>query len=151
MLWSLFSLKITSLTITFFIIISLTITSSVSSLEITSLSIPSYSKQGENVTFHCKYTVNKSQLAELDIKWYLGSSPSPFLVYLPYLQQEPQVVDHRFRQKIVFMEEKVGSGFVMKNMSSDLSGVYTCKVSTNTMERISRKRIKIYSKLTLIT
>ena len=151
MLWSVLSLKITSLTITFFIIISLTITSSVSSLEITSLSIPSYSKQGENVTFHCKYTVNKSQLAELDIKWYLGSSPSPFLVYLPYLQQEPQVVDHRFRQKIVFMEEKVGSGFVMKNMSSDLSGVYTCKVSTNTMERISRKRIKIYSKLTLIT
>ena len=146
MLWYMLSLKITS-----FIIIFLTITPSVSSLEITSLTIPSYSKQGENITFQCKYTVNRSQLAELDIKWYLGSSPSPFLVFLPYLQQEPQVVDPRFRQKIVFMDEKVGSGFVMMNMSTDLAGVYTCKVSTNTQERISRKRIKIYSKLTLMT
>merc|ERR1711970_592710 len=156
MLRSLVSLNITflnlpSLTITSFIIISLTLTSSVSSLEITSLAIPSYSKQGENVTFHCKYTVNKSQLAELDIKWYLDSSPSPFLVFLPYLQQEPQVVDPRFRQKIVFMEEKVGSGFMMMNMSTDLSGVYTCKVSTNTHERISRKRIKIYKPADSIT
>ena len=101
------------------------------------------------MTFQCKYTVNRSQLAELDIKWYLGSSPSPFLVFLPYLQQEPQVVDPRFRQNIVFMDEKGGSGFVMMNMSTDLAGVYTCKVSTNTQERISRKRIKIYSKLLL--
>merc|ERR1719320_606255 len=43
------------------------------------------------------------------------------------------------------------SGFVMMNMSTDLSGVYTCKVSTNTQERISRKRIKIYKPADSIT
>merc|ERR1712154_77391 len=38
----------------------------------------------------------------------------------------------------------MGSGFLMLNMSSEMSGVYTCKVSTNTQESIRRKRIKIY-------
>lgn len=132
-------------------IINLSITSSITFLEITSLTIPSYSKQGENVSFHCEYTVNDSQLAELDIKWYLGSSPSPFLVFLPYLQHQPQVVDPKFRQKIVFRSVKFGSEFVMVNMSTDLSGVYTCKVSTNTEERIRRKRINIYNPADSIT
>lgn len=116
----------------------------VQSLEITSLSLPSYTLQGGNASFHCAYTVNSSQLAELDIKWYLGSSPSPFLVFLPFLQQQPQVVDPTFRHRILFREERGGSGFLMLNMSSEMSGVYTCKVSTNTQESIRRKRIKIY-------
>ena len=79
------TLTLPSFAITPVTIIALSITSSITSLEITSLTIPSYSRQGENVSFHCEYTVNDSQLAELDIKWYLGSSPSPFLVFLPYL------------------------------------------------------------------
>ena len=58
----------------------------VTSLEITNLSLPSYSEEGENITFHCEYSVHSSKLVELDIKWYLGSSPSPFLVFLPHLQ-----------------------------------------------------------------
>ena len=82
----------------------------------------------------------------MDIKWYLGSSPSPFLVFLPHLQKEPQVVNHRFREKIVFSEGVVGSGFMMVNVTTDMSGVYTCKVSTNTEERIRRKRVTVYSK-----
>ena len=118
----------------------------VSSLEITSLSLPSYSEEGQNLTFHCDYIVHRLKLAELDIKWYLGSSPSPFMVFLPHLQKEPQVVDHRFREKIVFSEGVVGSGFMMVNVTTDMSGVYTCKVSTNTEERIRRKRVTVYSK-----
>ena len=104
----------------------------VSTLKIVSLEIPSYIPEGQNLKFHCDYNVDKNKLAELDIKWYLGSSPSPFMVFLPHLQKEPQVVDHRFREKIIFSEGVVGSGFMMKNATTDMSGVYTCKVSTNT-------------------
>ena len=68
------------------------------------------------------------------------------MVFLPHLQKEPQVVDHRFREKIVFSEGVVGSGFMMVNITTDMSGVYTCKVSTNTEERIRRKRVTVYSK-----
>ena len=82
----------------------------------------------------------------MDIKWYLGSSPSPFLVFVPHMQKEPQVVDTRFRDKIVFRGGLVGSGFMMLNVTTDISGVYTCKVSTNTEERIRRKRVTVYSK-----
>ena len=124
----------------------MTIVSAVSSLEITSLSIPSYSEEGQNISFHCDYNVDRNKVAELDIKWYHDSSPSPFMVFLPHLQKEPQVVDHRFREKIVFSEGVVGSGFMIVNISTDMSGVYTCKVSTNTEERIRRKRVTVYSK-----
>ena len=124
----------------------LAILSRVQCLDITDLSIPSYSKEGENVTFFCHYKVESSKLAELDIKWYLGSAPSPFLVFLPHLQKEPQVVDPRFREKIVFSEGMVGSGFTILNMTQDMSGLYTCQASTNTEERRRRKRILIYSK-----
>ena len=120
--------------------------SDILSLEITSLSVPSYVPEGHNLSFHCSYNVDRSKVAELDIKWYLGSSPSPFMVFLPHLQKEPQVVDHRFREKIVFSEGVVGSGFMMVNITTDMSGVYTCKVSTNTEERIRRKRVTLYSK-----
>ena len=126
-----------------------TIVGLVSSLEISSLSIPSYSEDGKNISFHCDYNVDRTKIAELDIKWYLGSSPSPFMVFLPHLQKEPQVVDHRFREKIVFSEGVVGSGFMMVNVTTDMSGVYTCKVSTNTEERIRRKRVTVYSKYCL--
>ena len=124
----------------------MTIVCAVSSLEITSLSIPSYREKGQNISFHCDYNVDRSKVAELDIKWYIGSSPSPFMVFLPHLQKEPQVVEPRFREKIVFSDGVVGSGFMMVNVTTDMSGVYTCKVSTNTEERIRRKRVTVYSK-----
>ena len=122
----------------------------VTSLEINSLLIPSNALEGENVTFHCDYSVDPSKLAELDIKWYLGKSPSPFLVFLPFLQTEPQVVDPRFRQKIVFSDGVVGSWFRLVNVSTDMSGLYTCKVSTNLEEKIQRKRMTVYSKCTVM-
>ena len=125
------------------------ILSMVQCLDITSLSIPSYSQEGGNVIFSCQYAVDSSKFAELDIKWYLGSSPSPFMVFLPHLQKEPQVVDPKFREKIVFSEGMEGSGFTILNMTRDMSGLYTCQASTNTGERRRRKRIIIYSKHSL--
>ena len=116
------------------------------SLEITSLTLPSQSPEGRNLLFSCGYTVNRAKLVELDIKWYLGTSPSSFILFLPHIQKEPQVVDPRFRENIVFREGLMSSGFMMENVTADMSGVYTCKVSTNTEERMRRKRVTIYSK-----
>ena len=118
----------------------------VTPLTITSLSLSSYSEEGKTIYIHCAYSVNTDKMPELDIKWYLGSSPSPFMVFLPNLQKEPQVVDPRFREKIIFREGYMNSGFMMENVTADMSGVYTCKVSTNTEERSRWRRITIYSK-----
>ena len=126
----------------------LAILSTVQCLDITSLSIPSYSEEGENVTFFCQYEVESSKFVELDIKWYLGNSPSPFMVFLPHLQKEPQVVDPNFKEKIVFREGIEGRGFTILNITRDMSGLYTCQASTNTEERRRRKRILIYSTYT---
>ena len=129
-----------------FLAILVTIINSVLSLHITDLTIPSYTQQGSNITFYCAYSVNIEKLAEVDIKWYFGSSPSPFMVFLPHLQTEPQVVDPLLREKLVFPPGWEKTGFLMMNTSTENSGVYTCKVSTMTRERIRRKRIIVYSK-----
>ena len=124
-----------------------TIVTSINSLNITDLVIPPYTQQGSNITLFCSYSVDKDKIAELDIKWYFGNSPSPFMVFLPHMQAEPQVVDPVFREKLLFSEGWLESGFLMMNTTTDLSGLYTCKVSTNTRERVRRKRIIIYSEL----
>merc|ERR1719195_2488071 len=32
----------------------------------------------------CHYSLPDTRLPELDIKWYHGASPSPFMVFLPH-------------------------------------------------------------------
>ena len=122
------------------------IINSVFSLHITDLVIPSFTQQGSTITFYCAYSVNIAKIAEVDIKWYFGNSPSPFMVFLPHMQTEPQVVDPLLREKLVFPPGWEKTGFLMLNTSREDSGLYTCKVSTMTTERIRRKRIIVYSK-----
>ena len=40
----------------------------------------------------CRYLVEEQRLGELDIKWYLDSSPSPWLVHLPHHWTLPHIV-----------------------------------------------------------
>ena len=40
----------------------------------------------------CRYLVEEQRLGELDIKWYLDSSPSPWLVHLPHHWTVPHIV-----------------------------------------------------------
>ena len=60
--------------------------------EIESLSVPGYRLEGSSVEMVCRYLVDSQRLGELDIKWYLESSPSPWLVHLPHHWTLPHVV-----------------------------------------------------------
>ena len=50
------------------------------SIELESLDFPSYIIAGDSAVMSCLYKVSQVQESELDIKWYHGTSPSPFLV-----------------------------------------------------------------------
>ena len=49
-------------------------------LEIESLAVPPILVSGDSAVMSCYYTLPDTRLPELDIKWYHGASPSPFMV-----------------------------------------------------------------------
>lgn len=49
-------------------------------LEIESLAVPPVLVSGDSAVMSCYYTLPDTRLPELDIKWYHGASPSPFMV-----------------------------------------------------------------------
>ena len=115
------------------------------------LSMPRYAREGSDIPFHCKYSVPTKSVAELDVKVYHGESPSPLLVFLPSLKQVPQIVDQKFQKLIFFSETNTFDGrselkLTFKNLRVNMSGLFTCKVSTNTAEMISTRRLTVYSK-----
>ena len=62
------------------LLLSLSLTPQSGSLEIESLSVPSYVVSGNSAIMSCYYSVPDDRLPELDIKWYHANSPAPFLV-----------------------------------------------------------------------
>ena len=50
------------------------------SIELESLDFPSFIITGDTAIMSCLYKVKQIKQTELDIKWYHGTSPSPFLV-----------------------------------------------------------------------
>ena len=63
----------------------LPLASPTSPLHISSLLVPSWAYENSSISLSCTYSLAVSQFRELDIKWYHGASPSPFLVSLPSL------------------------------------------------------------------
>ena len=56
------------------------------------MSVPSYRLEEEEVMMVCRYEVEEEKMSELDIKWYLDSSPSPWLVHLPHHWRAAQLL-----------------------------------------------------------
>ena len=54
--------------------------------------MPSYRLEDSSVELVCRYQVEAEMLGELDVKWYLDSSPSPWLVHLPHHWTLPHIV-----------------------------------------------------------
>ena len=104
---------------------------------------------GSDAHFKCSYSdLNLSDYSELDIKWYFNTSNTPFLVDLPFLQGKPQIVDPLYEALIVLPQKRDGltSFFILQNISTVFSGIYTCKVSTFSKEIIRRKKLIISGK-----
>ena len=67
------------------VLVTLVMTHSlVRALEIESLAVPPVLVSGDSAVMSCYYTLPDTRLPELDIKWYHGASPSPFMVSIYY-------------------------------------------------------------------
>ena len=127
------------------LIINFYVLSTVNCLHIKTLEI--VTKSFDTLVFHCDYKVEEDKIPELDIKWYYNDSPSPFMVFLPQHWNQPQILEDNLRDIIEMDVETGGRVWSMKNVTSEHSGLYTCKVSTNSDEVLYRKRVTIQSKI----
>ena len=120
-----------------------------SSIEIKELGVPSWGEEGGEVDLTCCFSLPASHYPELDVKWYHGSSPSPFLVWLPHLQETMQVVGETSltsHLEVPTTQQQGCSSFRLSNLSLPLSGLFTCKVATFTQEAVASRRLTVVRK-----
>ena len=120
-----------------------------SCLKIKELGVPSWGEEGGEVELSCCFSLPTSNYPELDVKWYHGSSPSPFLVWLPHLQETMQVVGEtslNSHLEVPTTQHRGCSSFRLSNLSLPLSGLFTCKVATFTQEAVASRRLTVVRK-----
>ena len=123
------------------------------SLRLHSVAVPSFAETGSDVIFSCNYSYTETDKQELDIKWYLDDSPSPFLVWVPHQKRRPQIVGDKFRSHIDTSfstghdEYKLHSHILIRNVTPDMAGIYTCKVATFTQEQYLSQRIVVFGEI----
>ena len=118
------------------------------------LDVPSLVEYGsENILLDCDFDYDENEKVQLDIKWYFNSEPTPFYQWVPEKMARPQIIGDKFKHH-VDLDHVVHSdshkrhrALLLKRPTTELSGVYTCKVSSFISEDIRRKRMTVYCKL----
>lgn len=123
-------------------------------VDIRELSVPKLVELGsENVVLDCDYDYDEREKMELDIKWYFNDSHEPFFQWVPGQLKRPQVIGELFARHLDLDYAvsdtrdrfKRHRALLLRRPTLDLSGSYTCKVSTFTDEEIRRKSMTIYA------
>ena len=87
---------------------------------LTNLKAPSSISEGDNLDLACEYSVSRLILPELDIKMYIGDSPSPFLVFLPYYHSKPMLVEKRYNEVVKMIGGERSTMVTFANITLDL-------------------------------
>ena len=138
------------------IIFSLLLFPSDASLSVTirELRVPELVELGTNnhIELDCDYDYEDREKLQLDIKWYFNNEPSPFYQWVPGEMDKPQIIGEKFKGHLnlghaVHRDHfKRHRALMIVNPTLELSGIYTCKVSTFLDEEIRQKRMTIYCK-----
>jgi len=130
------------------------------SVKIRQLTVPSTVEAGsENILLDCDFDYDADERVQLDIKWYFNNEPSPFYTWVPEKMSRPQIIGERFRNHVdldhvvqhVSDSHKKHRALLLKRPTTELSGIYTCKVSTFVSEDVRRKKMTVYSPATKVT
>lgn len=105
----------------------------------------------DHILLDCDFEYEPSEKYQLDIKWYFNNEPSPFIQWVPGQMSRPQLIDERWRGHVNLNHSVHADAFMrhrallLTNPTLDLSGIYTCKVSTFLDEDIRQKKLTIYA------
>lgn len=126
----------------------------ISAVKIRELSVPEVVELGsENILLDCDFDYDANERVQLDIKWYFNNEPTPFYQWVPEKMSRPQIIGDKFQNHVDLDHvvhhdsHKKHRALLLKKPTTQLSGLYTCKVSTFISEDIRRKRMIVYCKL----
>ena len=132
------------------------------SLRLERLSVPEWVERGGSADLSCEFTFGAGELPQLDVKWYHSRSPAPFLVWIPATGAEPRVllvppvathvVTLPTGGDAAHNNATIGGGgggrlasrLRLERVAVNLSGDYTCTVSTFTQELSLSQHIQVY-------
>ena len=123
------------------------------SVHISALWIPEPFQEGSktSVLLDCVYDYNDSDRDSLEIKWYFRQGLNPIYQWIP--PNPPQVISPMFKDHIVPYFEISQDPFTkhralnLGNISSSLSGLYSCRVSSNKADAFKSKSLTIFCKI----
>ena len=106
-----------------------------------------------HVILDCDYDLRDStEGLQVDVKWFFRDDPQPFFQWLP--GRPPQTIGDIFRDRIDLTYEVGGSDEFRKhraikilNPTTELSGIYRCKVSSFVDEDFMQKQMTVYGKI----
>ena len=125
-------------------------------LTVPQLSVPPAVVAGTGrVILDCLYTFTQQEASQLRLRWFYNQDPLPFYQWRAGRENSmPQVIGRMFKDKInmrymVTTEKYTRHRAIMiKKVSMDMSGTYTCMVDTLTTEVIAEANMIVYSPAT---
>ena len=94
---------------------------------------------------------HRSLGTQVDVKWFFGDDPQPFFQWLP--GRPPQAIGDLFRDRLDLTYEVANSDEFRKHRAikilrptTELSGMYRCKVSSFVDEDFMQKPMVVYGK-----
>lgn len=134
--------------------ISLNFTVEVAGVEIKDMRVPRMVESGSqpHVILDCDYDLRDTEGTQVDVKWYFRDDPQPFFQWLP--GRNPQTIGDLFRDRIDLTYEVANSDEFRKHRAlkilkptTELSGMYRCKVSSFVDEDFMQKPMIVYGKI----
>jgi len=129
------------------------ITSSIVGVEIKDMRVPQMIESGSesHVILDCDYDLrDSSEGSQVDVKWFFGDDPQPFFQWLP--GRPPQTIGDLFKDRLDLTYEVANSDQFRKHRAikilkptTELSGMYRCKVSSFVDEDFMQKPMIVYA------
>ena len=125
------------------------------SVAIKELKVPELVELTSNrdILLDCDFDYEESEKQQLDIKWYFNDDPTPFFFWVPFRMAKPQLIGETFKGHVDLDHTVHADRFkrhraiLIKRPTIELSGTYTCKVSTFEDEDVRKKPMIIYCKI----
>jgi len=127
-------------------------------VKIVSLDVPAAAEAGsDDIVLDCDFEYAEEEKMQLDIKWYFNDDPQPIYQWIPGYTSGPHAISDMFKDHINLeyqvQEDEVEKhrALHIKNPLPQLSGKYTCKVSSFIDEDTKQKDLLIYAPPSYLT
>ncbi|CAG9817328.1 unnamed protein product [Phaedon cochleariae] len=115
-------------------------------VKINRLQVPEVAQLGDPLVLDCDYTVEESLVDGLVVKWFFNEKPTPIYQWIPNKRpQELGIMKGRLNLNYSASEDRnsVHRALHIIQPGTDLSGNYTCMVSTFRGEDVKTKRMLV--------